>query len=284
LRPLLAITLATLGAPGLGHAQSTFLDTDFFCRVKGCVIVHDSFSFDVYDAHIFANNGTVPVGGELIAWSGNPFQGTGDVRPVFTGTRTEGTHIIFENGQGAALGFANNGSGNGPIANLSETDTNGFLDAEDVFAPITLRRNTAIRAVENSIQRSFYLSSRTIGFGILAEARARGLRDSFNTEETLNNVVFDYGITQRGTDDGFSYGSDARRGRFRRLNGFNSLGDITGTAQIIADFRDPIRRRASDNLGAQSIRFDYVYGFEDYDLSLGAGALNYEIEFRFIRQ
>ena len=61
-------------------AQASWLDSDFYCRVYGCVVVHDGFTFDVYDNYIFATGGTIPVGGRMIPWTGNPFQGAGAVR------------------------------------------------------------------------------------------------------------------------------------------------------------------------------------------------------------
>lgn len=246
--------------------------------------MHDGFSFDVYDFHVFATGGTVPRGGELIRWTGNPVFGTGPVNPVFTGTRTEGFHVVLRGGEGVLLGFDENLNGNDPLDILPTGDINGFLDAADVFLPVTLRSNTALRALETSIQRSFYLSSRTEGFEIVASARTVGPADDLNRTASLGNVVLDYGVTARGLDGGMAFGLIASTGRFRRLGNIGSLGDIAGPGVAIAEFRDPIWRGFALGLPEQSIRFDYVYGFEGYDLSLGAGDLNYEIEFRFFRR
>lgn len=226
----------------------------------------------------------MPRGSELIRWTGNPVFGTGTVRPVFTGTRTEGFHVILRDGEGVLLGFDENLNGNDPVNILPSGDTNGFLDAADVFLPVSLRTNTALRALETSVQRSFYLSSRTEGFQIVASARTVGPADDLNLVASLGNVVFDYDITARGLDDGMAFGLIASTGRYRRLGNADTLGDLAGPGVAIAEFRDPVWRGFAVGLPEQSIRFDYVYGFEGYDLSLGAGDLNYEIEFRFFRR
>ena len=224
----------------------------------------------------------MPPGGKLIPWTGNPFEGSGSVNPVFTGSRTEGFHVIATDSQGQNVGFDQNG--NGAIDTQSSGDSNGFLDAEDVFSSIQLNRNTSLRALETSTQRSFYLSSRTSGFRLAAQASLTGALDTFNQVLRLNNVRFDYGLTLQGNDDGMSFGSAATNGGFRKLGSFNTLGPLSGSAQMIAEFPSAIRQQFDNDLPEQSIRFDYVYGFEGYDLSLGAGDLRYQIEFTFFRQ
>ena len=81
--------LAMLGLSGPAAAQS-WIESDYYCRVYGCVVVHDGYSFDVYDNYNFATGGVVGPNERMIAWAGNPFQGTGTVNPVFTGTRFNG--------------------------------------------------------------------------------------------------------------------------------------------------------------------------------------------------
>jgi len=263
------------------QADASFLDSDFFCRVKGCVIVHDGESFDVYDVHIFTNNGTVPPGGALIPWTGNPFQGTGQVNPVFTGTITEGFHVIPTSAQGVEVGFSN--APNGQITNGPLGQSDGLLDADDVFNAVKLGSDTQLRTLETSIQRSFYISSRTAGFRIAANASLTGSQDALNRTNALSNVAFDYGITLQGNDAGLRFGGAATDGGFQRLGNFTSLSPLANAEQFIAEFPNAIRQRFDDSLPAQSIRFDYVYGFEGYDLSMGAGNLQYQIEFNFFR-
>lgn len=273
---LLFPALFVVGLPE-AEAQS-FIDSDFFCRVKGCVIVHDGFTFDVYDAHIFTTNGTVPPGGQLIPWTGNPFEGTGDVNPVFTGTRNEGFHILHNSDQGVPFTLVTAGQ-----PTNSDSNGSGILDADDVLNSFTLSPTLAVGILETSIQRSFYLSSRTIGFRIRADARLRGDADSFNSLGNLDRVFFDYGITPNGNDDGMAFGAAAQSAGFTRLGSFSNLGSISGAGDFIAEFPQAIRQQNNPSQAEQSIRFDYVYGFQNYDLSLGAGELQYQIEFDFFR-
>ena len=271
---LFSLAIATLAA---GSAQASFIDSDFYCRVHGCVIVHDGFTFDVYDIFVFANGSTVPPGGRMIPWSGNPFQGSGEVKPVFTGTRTEGFHSVPLQDQGVRLGIDTNGDG---VADLSPLDDgDGFLDAGDSFGPFNLSAGADLVSDSTSAQRSFYLSSRT-DFFLSAQVSLRGASDALNTPGQLENIEFIYDVTRRGNDAGMAFGADARTGNFiRRIGNVSTLRDVYGAPTNILEFTNSIRRRASNSLPAQSIRFDYVYGFEGYDLSIGAGDLNYTIEF-----
>ena len=264
-----------------GTASASFLDSDFFCRVKGCVIVHDGVSFDVYDVHIFENNGTVPPGGQLIPWTGNPFQGAGEVNPVITGTVTEGVHVIPLASESQQLAFKDGIDGD--VVGAALNDNNGVLDAQDIFGSVSLNENTQLTALQTSIQRSFYLSSRTEGFRISASTTLTGSRDALNQVSTLSNVVFDYGIVVQGNDSGLAFGTAANDGGYVRLGNFSTLSPLANSPQMIAEFPSAIRQGFSDSLPAQSIRFDYIYGFERYDLSLGAGNLAYQIEFKFFR-
>lgn len=260
------------------QASASFIDSDFYCRTYGCVILHDGFTFDVYDNYIFATGGTVPVGQRMIPWTGNPFQGSGGVNPVITGTRTEGFHTVPLQDQSVILGIDTNGDG---IPDRLPTDSNssGFIDAGDSLDPFNLTVSTDLVAADTSAQRSFYLSSRT-DFYLTAESRLLGTADDLNTQSQLGNIGFNYAVTRNGTDDGMSFGSASRNGNYiRTLGNVDDLEDIFGVPTRIMEFRNSIRRIESPSLPAQSVRFDYVYGFEGYDLSMGEGHLQYEIEF-----
>ncbi len=268
---------ALLSVPG---ANASWIDSDFYCRVYGCVVVHDGFSFDVYDNFVFATGGTVPVGGRMIPWTGNPFQGAGGVNPVITGTRSEGFHTVPLEDQSVILGIDTNGDG---IPDRLPTDgnSNGFLDAGDRLDPFNVSLSTDLVAADTSAQRSFYLSSRT-DFFLTAEARLVGPTDNFNTANLLNRVAFDYGVTRQGVDDGMAFGADTRNGNYiRSIVGIDTVGDLFGSPTQIMEFRNDIRLRNAVDLPSQSVRFDYVYGFADYDLSMGDGHLQYELEFDF---
>lgn len=276
-RTLGALLSALTLAPS---AAASWLDSDFYCRTYGCVIVHDGFSFDVYDNYVFSTGGTVPVGGRMIPWTGNPFQGAGGVNPVITGSRTEGFHSVPLEDQGVTLGIDTNGDGV-PDSLPIDTDNRGFLDAGDTLDPFAMTLSTDLVAADTSAQRSFYLSSRT-DFFVTAEAQLVGPGGGLNSTEQLRNIGFSYGVTRNGTDDGMAFGANARNGNYIRTIGLvNDLGDMLGTPTRIMEFQQPIRVRNAVDLPSQSVRFDYVYGFENYDLSMGDGHLQYQIEFDF---
>jgi len=261
-------------------ATASWIDSDFYCRVYGCVVVHDGFSFDVYDNYVFTTGGTVPAGGRMIPWTGNPFQGSGGVNPVITGSRTEGFHTVPLQDQSVVLGIDTNGDGV-PDRLPNDSTNTGFLDAGDTLDPFLVSLSTNLVAADTSAQRSFYLSSRT-DFYLTAEARLTGDNDGFNTENLLNRVGFDYGVTRSGVDDGMAFGADTRNGNYiRTIGNAQSVADLFGTPTQIMEFQNAIRLRDAADLPSQSVRFDYVYGFSEYDLSMGEGHLQYEIEFDF---
>lgn len=276
-RRLLMFIAALVSTPA---ANASWIDSDFYCRAYGCVVVHDGFSFDVYDNYIFASGGTVAAGERMIPWTGNPFQGAGGVNPVITGSRTEGFHTVPLEDQSVILGIDTNGDGV-PDRLPNDSNGSGFLDAGDSMDAFNVSLGTDLVAAETSAQRSFYLSSRT-DFYLTAEARLVGPDDGFNTTNLLGRVDFEYGITRRGVDDGMSFGADARNGNYiRTVGNANTVGDLFGAPTQILEFRNAIRRRDAASLPSQSVRFDYVYGFGGYDLSMGDGHLQYELEFDF---
>lgn len=270
-----------LGMLGLmPSASASWIDSDFYCRTYGCVVVHDGFSFDVYDNYVFATGGTVPVGGQMIPWTGNPFQGAGGVNPVITGSRTEGFHTVPLEDQSVTLGIDTNGDGI-PDRLPVDSNSNGFLDASDTMGAFNLSVSTDLVAANTSAQRSFYLSSRT-DFFLTAEAQLIGPTGGLNSSTQLSNIGLAYAVTRNGVDDGMAFGANTRNGNYiRRLGNIDDLGDIFGTPTQIMEFRNAIRLRNAVDLPSQSVRFDYVYGFENYDMSMGDGHLEYEIEFDF---
>ncbi|MEN0077907.1 MAG: hypothetical protein AAF753_02235 [Pseudomonadota bacterium] len=277
-RHIICGVLAALFWSGEALAQS-FLDSDFYCRTYGCVIVHDGVTFDVYDNFIFAGGGTVPPGGEMIPWTGNPFQGSGTVDPVLTGTRDEGVHTVPGGGEGVLLGIDTDA--NGTIDLAPTTNQLGFLDASGVFQPFGLTGSARLLADLQTYERSFYLSSRT-DFYVAAQARTLGAASQFSSPDRLSDIRFVYGITRSGSDSGMAFGQSARPGTyFSALPGIDSLGDVRGQPTFILEFRDSIRQAADPSLPRQSVRFDYAYGLEAYDLSMGFGDLRYQIEFTF---
>lgn len=261
-------------------ANASWIDSDFYCRVYGCVIAHDGFSFDVYDNYNFATGTEIGRLEQMIRWSGNPIQGVGGVNPVITGSRIEGFYNVPVSDQSSILGIDLNGDG---IPDRLPTDANnsGFLDAGDSLDPFALTLSTDLVAADTSAQRSIYLTSRT-DFFLTAEATLIGNSDDLNNLDMLENVDFTFGVTRQGVDDGMAFGADARTGNyFRSFNNIDSVADLFGAPQRIMVFRDEIRLRDATDLPSQSIRFDYVYGLGAYDMSMGEGFLQYEIEFDF---
>ena len=277
IRHLLTACAALIGTP---MANASWIDSDFYCRAYGCVVVHDGVSFDVYDNYVFANGGTVAEGGRMIPWTGNPFQGAGGVNPVITGSRSEGLVTVPLEDKSVVLGIDTNGDGN-PDRLPSDSNSNGFLDAGDSMDAFDVSLGADLVAADTSAQRSFYLSSRT-DFYLTAESRFVGPNDGFNTANLLGNIDFDYGVTRRGVDDGMSFGADTRNGNYiRTIGNADTVSDVFGAPTQILEFRNAIRRRDASDLPSQSVRFDYVYGFGGYDLSMGDGHLQYELEFDF---
>ncbi len=273
--------IALIAAAAAPPAQASFLDTDFYCRVYGCVVVHDGFTFDVYDAINLATGVPVLPGQRLIRWDRNPILGTGGVNPVFTGTRTEGFHILPLQDESVRLGIDSNSDGVPDLMPVGPGRNAGFLDARDVLNPFALTAASDLVAADSSAQRSFYLSS-TMDFYLSAQSYLSGPPDPLNTPARLANVRLRYQLTRSGSDDGMAFGANARPGNhFRAIGNYTHLGQLYGAPQFIMEFRQPISFRESPSLPSQSIRFDYVYGFEAYDLSLGAGHLHYRIEFDF---
>jgi hypothetical protein len=180
-------------------AEASWLDSDFYCRVYGCVVVHDGFTFNVYDNYIFSTGGTVAPGGRMIPWTGNPFQGAGGVNPVITGTRTEGFHAVPLQDQSVVLGIDTDGDGV-PDRLPIDNNNSGFLDAGDSFNAFQLDQATDLVAADTSAQCSFYLSSRT-DFYVTAEAKLLNADGDFNSANLLGNIDFLYGVTRSGTDD-----------------------------------------------------------------------------------
>lgn len=278
LRLILAAITALVCAP---NGWASFIDTDFHCRTYGCVVVHDGSSFWVWDNFIFATGGTVAPGDRMIPRTSNPIQGSGLPVPRITGTLTNGNLSAPLQDQGVALGIDTDGDG---VPDQLPTDANnsGFLDAGDSLNPFALTLDTSLVTADTSAQRSFYLTSRT-DFYLAARTDLRGRRDDLNRRRNLRNIGFTYAVTRNGNDGGMAFGADARQGRnyIRNIGTVDDLRDIFRNEELIMEFRRNIRRRNSADMPAQSVRFDYVYGFENYDLSMGEGFLEYEIEFAF---
>ncbi len=265
-----------------GMASASILDSDFFCRTYGCVMISDGFGTDIYDVWRFAGGGTVPVGSILIPWTGNPIQGFGSVDIVETGTTTPIPTSLPAAGNGTQL--AVDGSGMGNIS-IIDNNSNGYLDASDSLTAFSLTNTTDIVYQDNTLPHSVYLTSRNTAFDMRARSSTDSTSSDYGATVSLSDVSFGVSITQSGTDAGTSYGSRANNGGFSAIGGINDLGDFAGGAYTaIALFTNAAGiRNQSDNANnhvyRQSLRFDMSYGYPALDLSQGAGSIQFRVEY-----
>lgn len=268
-----------------GMASASILDSDFFCRTYGCVMISDGFGTDIYDVWRFSGGGTVPVGSILIPWAGNPIQGVGSVNIVETGTTTPIPTSLPAAGNGTQLAIDTNGNGLGDIS-LNDNNSNGYLDASDSLAAFSLTNTTDVVYQDNALPHSVFLTSRNTAFDMRARSSTDSTSSDYGTAVSLSDVSFGVSITQSGNDAGISYGSRANNGGFSAIGGINDLGDLAGGAYTaIALFTNAagIRRRPdnppSNPVYRQSLRFNMSYGYPALDLSQGAGAIQFRVEY-----
>jgi hypothetical protein len=275
--------LIALFAISTEMASASIIDTDFYCRTYGCVMISDGSGTDVYDVYKFAGGGTVAFGNPLIPWTGNPIQGIGPVNIVETGTTNPIQTSLPAAGNATQLAIDINGDG---VANLSINDnnSNGYLDASDSIAAFSLTDSTDVVYRNNALPHSFYLTSRNTRFDIRARATVDSSSSAYGGAVALSDISFSVSITQSGNDAGLSYGSLARNGNFSAVTTINDLGDIASNFTTIAFFTHPvgIRRRtdnANNHVSRQSIRFNLSYGYPALDLSQGEGSIQFGVDY-----
>lgn len=270
----------------------SILDTDPVCISEGCVVVFDGNRIDIYDVIDPLTGARIPQGTPLIRRLDNPLASAGPVGPIITGTLTPANQTggPISNGN---FGFDQTGDGVADIR--SQNDTNGVLDATDLFGQLTLTNQTRLVAAEgvgledglfsgdgtargSFAFRSFFVSSRNVNFDVTAQV--------FPNDETplraFDTILFLHGIQTRGTNGGLRFGDDTRSRAFQRVNGTLLLGQIAGSPLTLARTTRSIRRRSSDTIASQVQRFDYFYGTESLDPSLPRGELDFRIEFDLV--
>lgn len=262
-----------------GSVSASWLDNDYWCRVYGCVVTSDGTAYDIYDVYDFSRGRAVSVGSPLKFWSSNPYQGSGMVDAVSTGT----LQPIVEpsSTQGSLLGIDQNGDG---IADQEMLDSNnsGFIDLGDSFLSIPLGVATDIVNSNDTTKHSFYVASRT-DFYIYGTAtlllETQNMSDNVSPSETSFNVS----MQQKGTDAGFSFGSATSNPDFVATNGINDLGDIWGVPTRIAEFKRSAgtRRTNSTDVKNQAVRMDIGFRAPAPDFSFGTGELNYKVVYDF---
>ena len=283
---VIVTTLLLLTNPGI--ANTSILDTDFWCRVSGCVMISDGFGADVYDVHQFAGGGDVPVGSPLVPWTGNPIQGLGPVNIIETGTTTPVQTTLPPAGNGTRLAIDTNGNGTGDIA-INDNNNNGYLDATDSLNAFSLTGSTDVVYHANTVPHSFYLTSRSTAFDMRARSFVNTATSDYGAAVALSDVGFGISITQAGNDAGVAFGALANNGGFTPIAGINDLGDIAGAYTIIALFNNAngIRRNpdnANNHVYRQSLRFNMNYINPVLDLSQGEGAIQFRVEYAPFRR
>lgn len=273
--PKLAVLSAALlcsAAP----AAASFLDTDFYCQTYGCAVIYDSENYQIYDNYIFAT-------GQCCVAFGQPMPTYYNLNQTFrtTGT-TDAVDAKPSNGQGFGFDIVD---GNQRRSRIDDGD--GYLDASDTYSAFSLSNHTDLKLDTRgqSYSHSFWITSRDTRFSLRARAALGSASGDFANTLTLGDIQLGTNISTRGTDDGFSYGSDTRTNRITILSGIDDLSDLASSPTRLIHFgrAGGIRRRDGD-LGEQTIRLDFNYTMPDYDMSMGIGELNIDVVFDLYRE
>ena len=257
-------------------SQASFLDTDFWCRTYGCAVVHDGQTYDIYDNYLFATNSCcVAEGEEMVSY----YSSVGV--PLITGT-LDRVGPGPEDGESLMLEIVD---GNTVYSVFDDGD--GYLDASDTLGAFTLSSDTDLR-LSGAAQRyshSFFVSSRNTRFSLRAMAQVAESSGDLATTVGLGDIKLTPSLSRRGNDGGWEYGARANAGNITIVNGIEDLGDLTAGPTQIMDFgrRAGIRRRNGD-INQQLIRLDFLYELPSYDMSMGKGSLDVDVEFTFYRE
>ncbi len=260
-------------------AQASFLDTDFWCRTYGCVVVHDGESYDIYDNYQFATNSCcVPFGTEMIDFYVRA--GT----PNLTGTLTSIDDILPSANEGMMLGITEDGE---TFTASVLDDGDGYLDAGDALSAFTLNPNTSVRLAGpgQRYSHSFFISSRNTRFSVRARASIANATGDFANTVQLGDIKLTPSLTTRGNDDGFDFGRRTNANNITILNNVEDLGDLAaGPTQIMEFNRFNGIRRNNGDIDEQTIRLDLLYEMPTYDFSMGTGSLDIDVAFDFYRE
>ncbi len=273
-----ALLCAVLGGLSFSaQAQSSFLDTDFFCVNFGCAVVHDGDNFDIYDNFMIGiNRCCVPIGAEMIAFTNRA------TATNLTGTLERSDTFRPDDDQSLAFNIVNSSTNASFI-----DDGDGFLDASDSLSAFTLNPNTDIRLEGTGRQysHSFFITSRNTRFSLRALASINNVSGDFADTVQLGDIKLTPSFERNGNDAGFQFGRRANAANIQIVSGIDNLGDLTGQPTQIMNFgrRQGIRQR-NGNIDEQTIRLDFLYELPEYDLSMGVGSMNVDVEFDFFRE
>lgn len=261
-------------------AQTSFLDTDFFCQNFGCVVVHDGQNFDLYDNFQFSSNSCcIPFGAQMIAFTSR----VGSTN--LTGTTQRAINFRPDANQSFRLGIIKAANGEPSLSTFDDGD--GFLDAGDSLSRFTLSADTDIGLDSNarSYSHSIFISSRNTRFSVRAQAEIDNVTGDFAQTLGLDDISVDVGVTTSGNDSGFDFGSRTNTAQSSFSSTINTLEDLTGAQVEIAEFRrvQGIRTRTG-SINQQLIRLDLEYTMPDYDLSMGLGSLDASVTLDFFRE
>jgi len=259
------------------QAFGSILDTDFWCRTYGCVVVSDGQQYDIYDNWRFATNSCcVPFGSPMVSFYSRA------ETPNITGTLTPFTPP--NDNQSMMFGISEDGS-NVSVAVLDDGD--GYLDAGDSLSAFTLSPTTDILLGDDgkNYSHSFFISSRNTRFSVRALASIANSTGDFNNTVSLEDIQLTTSFRRRGNDGGLSFGDRTNIAGISSDFGIENLSDLSGVPATLFDFsrRNGIRQRAGD-LNDQTIRLDFLYEVPEYDLSMGVGSLNVDVVFDFYRE
>ena len=271
------------------QAQS-LLDTDPLCIRNGCVVIYDGTHLDIYDTVDPATGVRLTPGEPLIRRVNNPFAGPNPVGPFITGTLTPASTVGAPVANGN-FGFDQTGDGVADIRSLNDTD--GVLDASDVFDTVTLNAQTTLvvgddiglehglspdTELDPTLSRSLFISSRGVAFDLVAEA----VPNAQTPLSALNTMAFSSRIRTRGNNAGLRFGQRSQPRAFERITDVSTLADIAGAPAVLFRASRSIRRRAANTINLHVQRFDYTYGTQSLDPSIPRGTVNFQIEFDLI--
>ena len=287
------ILTAGLGVLTAPSAFASFLDSDFWCRTYGCVVVADSRTYDIYDNFNFdTGRCCIPVGSPMQSY----FRGTGPITTNFTNTLNA---VVTPDSDHGSMFNITDGAGN--IINAVIDDGDGFLDASDQLSAFGIDTLTDITLSSDTqtYSHSFYISSRGTRFSLRGQASLANSTGDLKDTVTLADIGFQPTIMRNGNDNGFNFGRRANRGQIDINTGLTTLADIGGTATEIISFnrRNGIAMtrgngngngngngRPRDDLEEQLLRLDFLYTIPEYDLSMGVGDLDLQVVFDFYRE
>ena len=272
------ITGAALSCLLAQSAAASFLDTDFWCRTYGCVVVHDGDTFDIYDNYNFnLNNCCISIGQPLPAF----YQRANT--PNITGSLQRVTDARADDRESMMLGVTD---GNSIIHSFND-DNDGFLDASDTLSAFTLSSATDLEldGPGQEYSHSFFVSSRNLRFSMRARASIANSTGDFANTIGLGDIKLTPNVTSSGRDENFEFGARANAGNITIINAVDDLGDLSGPATQIMNFGTQSGiRRGNGDIDEQTIRLDMLYTMPQYDLSMGVGSLDIDVVFDFYRE